>query len=264
MKKLLPFFLLAYSLSVSSCSSGDDLISPQEAQTLTLSQVEVRSYQTESGDESSTSTLFQTGDMITIVGAAEEDVVFILAEDGNWRTLSEYSWKDSPQTVYAYSGTSTSISDGDQMPDILVAEIECNGLVPQDGILAFSGDRAFHHATALVEVNIAEWGEYVEPSVSLKNLHSVISLSNVGSYIIDTKYLYSINLELVSNTNGVLTYQGRVPAGDSDVTNINSGYSLMINSMNAIDYLLDDSLVPTYFDAGKITSFSLTFDYTMP
>lgn len=263
MKKITSIFLFAFTLVVSACSSGDEPISPQTNEALSLSRAEVQSYQSESGDETPTTSLFTSGDMITVVGAADDDVIFILSEDGEWRTLSEYSWMESPQTVYAYYGTNTSISDGDQMPDLLVAEIECNGVIPQNGILSFAGDRAFHHATALVEVKITGWNEYVEPTVTLKNLHSIISLSNTGKYIFDTKYLYGVNLELISSTNGVLTYRGRVPAGDSMETNINSGYSLMINTLNAMDYLLDDSLIPTYFEAGKSFLFSLAFDYTM-
>lgn len=262
MKKVLLSTLLLASFVLSSCSSNEDYLPPQEEQCVTLSRAEVRSYDSGSGD--TTTSLFEAGDMITVVGAAEEDVVFVLAEDGEWLSLSEYSWVDSPQAVYAYYGTSTSISDGDQMPDLLVAEIVCGGLIPSGGELSFENDRAFCHATSLVEVKISGWGEYVNPTVTLKDLHSVISLSNTGQYVIDTKYLYSVNLELVSSADNTLIYQGRVPAGDSATTNIDSDYSLMINSVNALEYLLDDSLIPSYFEAGKSFSFSLSFDYTMP
>lgn len=82
MKKSLLFFLLAFSLVVGSCSSGEEQISPQTNEALSLSRAEVQSYQSESGDETPTTSLFTSGDMITVVGAADDDVIFILSEDG--------------------------------------------------------------------------------------------------------------------------------------------------------------------------------------
>ncbi len=262
MKKVLCSIFLLLSFIVSSCDSNEDLLPSHDEQSISISRAEVRSY--ESGSDDVTTSLFEAGDMITVVGAAEESVVFVLSDNNEWLSLSQYSWVESPQTVYAYYGTSTSISDGDQMPDLLVAEIECNGEIPSGGELSFESDGAFQHATALVVVKISGWSEYVNPTVSLKDLHSVISLSNTGDYVIDSRYLYSVNLELTSSTNGVLTYQARVPAGDQLTPNIDSDYSLMINSVNAFEYLLDDSLVPAYFESGKSSSFSLAFDYTLP
>lgn len=261
MKRRLLSILIICAIAMSSCDSGDDSFIPQGELVLSVAAAEVSPYVTKTdGDIPTTSeSIFEAGDMITVVGASDEDVVFVLSDDGEWLSLSQFSWMDTPQTVYAYYGTSTSISDGDQMPDLLMAEIDCGGTIPPDGILSFTEDGAFCHATALVEVKISGWAEYANPTVTLGDIHSVISLSNTGYYITNSKILYSITLELISSSDGVLVYQARVPAGN----NIAEDYTLMVNTINVFEYLLDDSLTPSTFEAGEKFTFSLDYEYDL-
>lgn len=261
MKSRLLSILFICIIAVSSCDSGDDTFAIQKEYALSVATAEVTPYATKTDGDSPTASesIFEAGDMITVVGASDEDVVFVLSDDGEWLSLSQFSWVDTPQKVYAYYGTSTSISDGDQMPDLLVAEIDCGGDIPSGGVLSFTDDGAFCHATALVEVKISEWAEYANPTVTLGDMHSVISLSNTGEYITDSKTLYSINLELVSSANDVLVYQARIPAGD----NIADDYTLKINTLNVFEYLLDSSKVPASFEAGEKFTFSLNYEYDL-
>lgn len=268
MRKLLLPILLVLGITF-SCSKENEseVVTSNKILTVSGAEIATRTSDDGSGGEEEADTSFEVGDKITVVGATEDDVTFIYKSDGSWLAEGTYEWIDNPQTVKAYYGQDTFISDGDQMPDLLVATYECNGEIPET--LSFTDETAFTHATAMIEVIIRDWSSIVDPSVKFQNCHNVVAVGSNGVYYTDDNCIYTINFELyseVEQADGKKTFSFRacVPAGSEENTYILAdSQSLLFGDSSALinifTFIADEDDIPSYYEGGKIFTYDITY-----
>ncbi|MFR9546604.1 MAG: hypothetical protein SNJ29_13665 [Rikenellaceae bacterium] len=230
--------------SIATRSDGGDMIGSDSSDDNSAS----------SNEESSS--FFVEGDQITVVGAATETVTFTLNADGEWISINPYEWVDSPQTVSAYFGKSASVADGDQMPDLYYATMECNGEKPEGGVIAFEGDQAFKHTAALIRVQVNDFESTTPPTVQLYALHQISYVNSDGTYQKDSGAIYSINFELTASEGVNHTFEAKIPSGEG---NLLSDYQLKVGDENIFNYIANTLLIPTSFDANKIYTFTVNY-----
>lgn len=261
MRKLLLPILLVLGLTF-SCSKSE--VTESSGKILAISGAEI-SQSSDFATDDEVDTSFSVGDKITVVGAAEDDVVFIYKSDGSWQAEGTYEWMENPQTVKAYYGQDTFIDDGDQMPDLLVATYECGGVIPD--VLSFTDVSAFEHATAMLEVIIKDWTGIVEPSVRFQTCHNVIAVGSNGVYHTDANALYTIYFEAYSagtdKTAGLYAFRARVPAGTEETPYIIASSAALYfgdssQYINIFTYMDEDD-IPVYYEAGKIFTYTITY-----
>ncbi len=258
MNKLLKISAL-FLLILSSCNESV-VLKDFDAKIINISTAEIATRIDDGNDSNeSESSLFKPGDKITVVGATHQPINFILTEDGDWRTDKMYEWLENPTIVRAYFGKDEVISNGSQMPDFLVAEYNCGGIVPEGGVLSFVEDGAFEHATALIAIDIKNWPKQLAPKVVLKDFHNVTTISGAGEYICDQSLIYSINMECVAEEGQNYKFEARVPAGTELVPNILGSYSIMVDDINILTYQIDEELIPTYYKLNSRFTYRLNY-----
>ncbi len=215
--------------------------------------------QTKSDEDQTTEggvSLFEVGSQITVVGAATEPVTFTLNAEGEWISINPYEWIDSPESVYAYFGSGSSVADGEQMPDLYVAEYECGGVKPEGGVLSFTADRSFKHTSALIVVQVNNLESTIPPTVQLSNLHQISYVSNDGTYQKDASTIKSINFEMTAQDGNNYTYEAKVPSGEG---NLLSDYQLKVKDENIFNYVANTNIIPTSFEANKVYTFTVNY-----
>ncbi len=204
----------------------------------------------------SSSSLFVEGDQISVVGAASETVTFSLNGDGEWISINPYEWIESPQTVYAYFGQGASVADGEQMPDLYCATIECNGVKPTDGVISFTEDRSFKHTSALIKIQVNDFESSTPPTVQLYALHQISYVNSDGTYQKDAGAINSISFDLIATEGTNYTFEAKVPSGEG---NLLEDYQLKVNAENVFNYVANTILIPTSFDSNKIYTFTVNY-----
>lgn len=269
MNRFLELFLFLFCISLYSCNENMDCETDLPYVRIDDALISSRT-DSSTGDEIiEENSFFKEGDKIVVVGASENPIEFcyVLKENSDnkkvyeWNSIQDISWKENPTTVKAFYGGNTFIDDEMEMPDLLYAEFNLEGNKPIGGVLNFTSENSFKHATALIEVKINNWKGANRPMVMLKNIHNIIAVNSIGEYITDNLTLSSIKLHEVDNdiNDEAFIYQARIPAGQKSKTNILSGYSLMIDDINAISYIVMDEDVPLYFEANKKFIFNIKF-----
>ncbi len=252
MKKRLLGAVIIFALSFSILSCQKDVDS--QINELTSDDIVTVSFATRT--DNSEEYEFVESDQITIVGAAEESIVFTYNSNGDWISIEPYQWLESPTIVYAYYGSSKTIEDGDQMADVYCATYDCEGSVPTGGILSFIDGCSFKPTSALVRVKINNWGDASTLSVFLSELHYISYVTTEGKYQTDDQ-IRSILFTQIDTTEDYLLYEAKVPAGDYSTPNILEGYSLYVGSVNIFEHVANEKNIPTFFSAGEVYTFTI-------
>lgn len=259
--------LLTLSLTLLSCSEsgGDAGASPSGGDnTIAIGTAEISS-RTDggdiitgdtSGDVDEKVSIFEAGDQITVVGAAESAVTFTLSTEGEWITTNPYEWVESPGVVKAYYGSGASISDGDQMPDFYFAEYDCEGSVPADGKLSFSDDGSFKHTAALIRVEVVNLSTTIPPTVVLNNLHQISYVNMDGTYQTDSSSIKYIDFDMTASEGANYTFEAKIPSGEDVLL---ADYQLRVKDENVFNYVTNTNLIPTSYEANKVYTYTVEY-----
>ncbi len=255
MKKYITTLIIATSL-LCACEKGQETATNNQQDNIVLTGAEISSRVENDGDDTTTSnTLFTEGDIVTVVGAANENVSFLYLGENTWRVDRPYQWKDNPTMVYAYYKSGVAVVDGEQIPEFFVAAQDCTTTKE----LSFTDNNSFKHATALVRVEIKNWSSNLAPqSVELKDLHKITYITSGGEYQVGDD-LCSIKMELVAENGTNYTYEARVPAGDATTPNIESGYKLFVDDINVLEWEVDESKIASFYEINKVYTYTLNY-----